>query len=88
MEGKSFFSVATSQRCVSVCVYVGDIVSRKGTMTGGYHDSSKNRMHLHQRVCEQKQKLEEVRQEREDIRRQTEDILPSSVCNSVVFHVQ
>lgn len=63
-----------------MCVlYPGDIVSRKGAMTGGYHDTSKNRLQLYQRVFEQTQKLEEVKQEREDIARQIEDILPSSI---------
>ncbi len=57
----------------------GDIVSRKGTMTGGYHDSSKSRLQLYQRIRQQTQKLEEVKREREDINCQIEDILRRSI---------
>ena len=56
-------------------MFTGDVVSRKGTMTGGYYDSSKCKLQLYQHVCEQRAKLEEAKQDRVSIVQEIEHIL-------------
>ena len=53
----------------------GDQVSRRGALTGGYHDARKSRMEAWRRVDEQKQKLEAEEAEKHDIASKVQDIL-------------
>lgn len=53
----------------------GDQVSRRGALTGGYHDARKSRMEAWRRVDEQKKKLEAEEAERHDIASKVQDIL-------------
>ena len=53
---------------------LGDQVSRRGALTGGYHDMRKSRMEAWRRVDEQKQKVEQEEREKEDIAQKVHDI--------------
>ena len=58
-----------------VCLLVGDQVSRRGALTGGYHDARKSRMEAWRRVDEQKKKLEAEEAEKADLATKVQDIL-------------
>jgi structural maintenance of chromosome 3 (chondroitin sulfate proteoglycan 6) len=53
----------------------GDQVSRRGALTGGYHDMRKSRMEAWRHVDEQKQKMLTEEREKEDIAQKVNDIL-------------
>ena len=69
---------------IRLVLLTGDVVSRKGTMTGGYYDSSKCKLQLYQHVCDQSVKLEEAKQDRVTIVQEIEDILHNL---GVMLHV-
>ena len=59
---------------------LGDQVSRRGALTGGYHDMRKSRMEAWRRVDEQKQKVEQEEREKEDIAQKVHDIPTALAC--------
>jgi structural maintenance of chromosome 3 (chondroitin sulfate proteoglycan 6) len=52
----------------------GDQVSRRGALTGGYHDMRKSRMEAWRHVDEQKQKMLTEEREKEDIAQKVNDL--------------
>lgn len=54
---------------------VGEEVSRRGTMTGGYLDSRKSRLEIQRRIVELKGRLEAMQGEKEQLQREIDDIL-------------
>ncbi|XP_064383725.1 structural maintenance of chromosomes protein 3-like isoform X2 [Halichondria panicea] len=70
-EKASEFAQSARMDCITM---EGDVVSRKGTMTGGYYDSSKCKLQLYQHVCDQSVKLEEAKQDRVTIVQEIEGV--------------
>ena len=58
-----------------VCVCVGDQVSRRGTLTGGYYDTRRSRLEMQRQMVEQRERLEAAEDERAQLRHQLDHIL-------------
>ena len=68
-----------------VCLLVGDQVSRRGALTGGYHDARKSRMEAWRRVDEQKKKLESEEAEKADLATKVQDIWREGCIISALY---
>lgn len=67
-------TILTYNICVcDVCICPGDQVSRKGTLCGGYHPTS--RLELHQQIKQLRSQLEQLEAERARYKQQLDDIL-------------
>ena len=57
------------------CLLLGDQVSRKGALTGGYYDTRMSRLEQQRLVNEHASKLAEMEEEKAELKRQLENIL-------------
>lgn len=86
MDKASQYSKSANMDCVTlegtvtdlqyvhdVCMCPGDQVSRKGTLCGGYHPTS--RLELHQQIKQLRSQLEQLEAERARYKQQLDDIL-------------
>ena len=55
-------------------VCVGDEVTRKGLLTGGYHDTRKSKLENQRMITELKGKIEQLQGEKSTITRQLQDV--------------
>ncbi len=57
---------------------LGDQVSRKGTLTGGYYDSRRSRLEIQRQIVELKERIEATMTEKGQLQQQIDDILLST----------
>lgn len=58
----------------SLLISLGDQVSRKGTLTGGYYDSRRSRLEIQRQIIEHKERIESTQAEKDQLRVQIDDI--------------
>lgn len=75
--------------CVSVCVCVGDQVSHRGALTGGYYDTRKSRLELQKDMRKAEEELSELEAKlNENLRRNIEHILPMMRCSTACIMIR
>ena len=71
------FKVLRTNILISSICFLGDQVSRRGTLTGGYYDSRRSRLEIQRQIVELKERMEATQGEKEQLQRQIDDILVS-----------
>lgn len=73
----------------NLCVCVGDQVSHRGALTGGYYDTRKSRLELQKDMRKAEEELSELEAKlNENLRRNIEHILPMSHCSRAYIVIQ
>lgn len=73
----------------NVCVCVGDQVSHRGALTGGYYDTRKSRLELQKDMRKAEEELSELEAKlNENLRRNIEHILPIILCSRAYIMMQ
>ncbi len=66
---------------VLLVLFIGDEVSRKGALTGGYHDSRRSKLENQRMIQELSSKIEQLEGEKLTITRQSQDVSLYSYTN-------
>lgn len=70
------------------CYFLGDQVSHRGALTGGYYDTRKSRLELQKDMRKAEEELGELEAKlNENLRRNIEHILSIKTCGEFVYHV-
>lgn len=70
------------------CYLLGDQVSHRGALTGGYYDTRKSRLELQKDMRKAEEELGELEAKlNENLRRNIEHILSIKTCGEFVYHV-